>query len=200
MSSSGAGPKKPQSPFVSSRTRRYVLRPRRHPNGWKLEITDATDQSLLEITSRSTSPIRYHIESTNSTDSELLVIKPANIGDVIRYSLMKADYEQLSLNFTISSPRVSLRNHNRNIIAHFTPLTPYIILLRTTTSLVARLRIKQSPNLLGFVFQCETTPETKWLHGVMLFSIAYIVAWTSNTHLRSKDFEGEKVAENAASP
>jgi hypothetical protein len=101
-------------------------------------------------------------------------IKSTTIEDVSRYTLFKGNQEQLSIRSSTNSPVVLLRNQQRKTIARFSPLSPEVVLLRTHTASVARLRFKKKPAPLHFQVECKTEADLQWLYAIILYSIAQI--------------------------
>lgn len=158
------------------RTQKYVLHPSLHPHGWKLEVRESTGNLLYEILRHPTQPIQFKLQSPKSQTNNLLKIKTRTIGDVLRYSLFEGKQEQLSLRLIPNAPVVLLRNQERKTIARFSPLRPDVVILRTPTASVARLRFKEKPSPLHFQIECETVAGEEWFYAIILYTVARIEA------------------------
>lgn len=188
--------KQVDSSKTKQRTKQYILRPKLHPSGWKLQVQTASGQTLLQITRRSTTPPRYLAQAFPPFEIEPFVIKAMTIGEVQRYSLLEAGHEVLSIRQAASPPVVLLRDAQRQIVARFTPISPEVILLRTDAVSVGRLRFKEMPGEFGFITDCSTIAELRWLQGVILYVIArleekMVVPLTDAAELEEEDVEPE---------
>lgn len=181
MSHTEKSVKHPDSSKTSQRTEQYVLRPKLHPGGWKLQVQNSSGQTILQITRRSTTPPRYNARIFPPYEIEPFVIKSMTIGDVQRYSLIENGHEALSIRRVTSSQVVLLRDAQRQVVARFTPISSEIILLRTDTTSVGRLRFKETPGVFGFIADCSTVAELRWLHAVILYVIARLEEKTAVT-------------------
>ncbi len=174
MSRSGEPVKTTKSSQDSQRSQHYVLKPSLHPHGWKLEVREGKGHLLYEITRLPTQPIRYRLKSPKPTIRNLLKIKTLTIEDVTRYSLVNGTEEQLSIRATPNASVVLLRNQERKTIARFSPLNPEVVILRTPTRSIARLRFKEKPSPLHFQVESEATAGLQWLHAIILYTVARI--------------------------
>jgi hypothetical protein len=156
------------------RTQRYILKPALHPNGWKLEVMEGTGTLLFTVLSHPTTPPHFKLLPANQQKTHPLRIKVHSIRDVRRYTLLKDKQELVSLLQTPNSPLVSVRNHQRETIARFSPLSPEIVLLRAIPSSVARLRVKERPEPLRYQIEAKAQPGDQWLHAIILYAIARI--------------------------
>ena len=176
MSHSGEPAKTTKSSQDSQRSHHYVLKPSLHLHGWKLEVRADTGHLLYEITRLPTQPIRYRLKSPEQTTGNPLKIKTLTIDDVTRYSLVDGAKELLSIRATPTTSMVLLRDQERKTIARFSPLNPEVVILRTPTTSIARLRFKEKPAPLHFQVESEAIKGLQWLHAVILYTVARIEA------------------------
>jgi hypothetical protein len=158
----------------AQRTQHYVLQPSLHPHGWKLEVKEGTGPLLYTIFRRPTTPPTFKVHSSKPSKAESLRIKSKLMEDVVHYTLLEGTQEQLSIRTISNSPLVSVRDQQRKTIARFSPISPEIVLLRTHTGSVARLRIKERAAPLKVQIECEAKPGVEWLYAIILYIIARI--------------------------
>lgn len=174
MSSFDEHVKDTKSSTVPQRTRHYHLKPKFHPHGWKLEIKEGKGPIVLEVDRLPTTVPHYKLHSHKSPKMIPLKIKSTTIEDVIRYTLFEGNQEQMSIQWAFNSSVVLLRNQQRKTIARFLPITTEIVLLRTPTGSVARLRFKEKPAPVHYQIECEAQIGLQWLYAIVLYSIARI--------------------------
>jgi hypothetical protein len=123
-------------------------------------------------------------------------MKAMAIGKVQRYSLIEAGHEVLSIRQAASPQVVLLRDVQRQIVARFTTISPEVILLRTDAISVGRLRFKEMPGAFGFIVDCSTVAELRWLQGIILYVIArleekMVAPLTDDEELEEEDVDPE---------
>jgi hypothetical protein len=174
MARSDESVKSSQSSKNFQRTKRYILKPALHPNGWKLEVTEGTGALLFTVLSHPTIPPHFKLHPAHQQKTHPMRIKFHAVKDVRRYTLLKDKQELLSILQTPHHPLVSVRNPQRETIARFSLLSSEIVLLRAIPGSVARLRIKERPEPLRFQIETEAQPGDQWLHAIILYAIALI--------------------------
>jgi hypothetical protein len=184
---------------VSERTRNYILKPILHPNGWKLEVQEKKNGTLLfTVIKHPTTPPQFKLVPTNESKDGPLRIRATAVRDVLRYTLFKDKQETLSILQALNSPLVSVRNQQRETIARFSTLSPEIVLLRVIRGSVARLRLKEKPEPFGFQIECEVQPGDQWIYAIILYAVARIESYEPVSGLaeeteQDKDVTGENV-------
>jgi len=150
---------------------RYIIKPRPHPSGFALHVEDTQNNLVYRINSRVTYQQRYLIKLP---DDSLLEIKPILLGTTRRYKLLENGAELLSIHQGSSSGEFFLRDSKRKIIAHFIPITSMKILLRSTTSVVARISLLEYPPPRGFHIICDVNNNNQWVYAVLMYTVASI--------------------------
>jgi hypothetical protein len=95
---------------------------------------------------------------------------------VLRYTLTEGDDELLSIHSVLNSPSVRLQNEHRQTIARFSTFSQEIVIIRTPTASVARLKFKEKPAPLKFQVSCTAEAGLQWLYAIILYTIARIEA------------------------
>ncbi len=197
MSKSDESEKATTPSQTSLRTHHYLLKPSLHPHGWKLEVRDGSGSPLYEVTKHPTTPIHYKLRPIKTPDSTPMKIKSAYIGHVLRYTLIKGDNELLSIHSVLNSPLVRIRNEQRQTIARFSALSQDLVIIRTPTALVARLKFKEKPTPLNFQVNCTAEAGLQWLYAIMLYTVARIEAEDATPLPEIDELHGEEETENA---
>ncbi len=200
MSHADKSVKQGESLKTEKLTEQYVLRPKLHPDGWKLLVQNASGQTLIQIIRRSTTPPRYHAQPIPPFEIKPFVIKAMTIREVRRYSIIANGHETLSIRQTASPQVVLLRDAQRQIVARFTPISPEIIILRTDATSVGRIRFKDTPGTIGFIAVCNTFAELRWLQGVMLYVIAQLEEKMATPLIESPELEESNAEPEAEAP
>jgi len=189
MSHSDKSVKQGPSLEADQRTEQYILRAKLHPSGWKLLLQKTSGHTLLQITRRSTTPPRYLAKTFPPFEIKPFVIKALTVGEVQRYSLIANGHDALSIRQAASPQVVLLQDAQRQTIARFTPISPEIILLRTDTTSVGRIRSKDTPGAFGFITFCSTVAELRWLHGVILYVITKLEEKLAKPFIETSELE-----------
>jgi hypothetical protein len=161
---------------TSQRTHHYILKPSLHPHGWKIEVRGGSGTLLYEVTKHPTTPIHYKLRPIKKPKSTPMKIKSAYIGHVLRYTLIEGDIERLSILSVLNSPSVLLHNDQHQTIARFSTISQEIVIIRTPTASVARLKFKEKPAPLNFQVNCTAEAGLQWLYAIILYSVARIEA------------------------
>jgi hypothetical protein len=161
---------------TSQRTHHYILKPSLHPHGWKITVRDGSGTLLYEVLRHPTTPIQYKLHSGKKPESTPLTIKSAYIGHVLRYTLIKGDDALLSIHLVVNPPSVRLQNEQRQTIARFSIISQEIVIIRTPTASVARLKFKKKPAPLNFQVNCTAEEGLQWLFAIILYTVACIEA------------------------
>lgn len=93
------------------------------------------------------------------------------IGSEVRYTLFDEGLEHLSLLQASSSAEFLLRDANRRIVARFKPLGPGLFVLRTPSTVVARLRLTEYAAPAGLRVDCDAEEGLEWLLAVLLYAV-----------------------------
>ncbi|MFX1299370.1 MAG: hypothetical protein ACFFAL_03495 [Promethearchaeota archaeon] len=200
MSHSDKSVKQGTSSKADQRIEQYVLRPKPHPSGWKLLIQKTSGHTLLQITRRSTIPPRYLAKAFPPFEIQPFVIKVLTIGEVQRYSIIANGHDILSIRQATSPQVALLQDAQRQTIARFTPISPEIILLRTDTTSVGRIRFKDTPSAFGFIAFCNTGVELRWLHGVILYVITKLEEKIAKPFIETPELEESNAEPEADAP
>lgn len=185
---------------TGQRTAQYFLRPKLHPSGWKLLIQNASEQTLLQIKRRSTTPPRYLAQTFPPFEIKPFFIKTLTVGEVQRYLIIANGHETLSIRQAASPQVVLLRDAQRQIVAQFTSISPEIILLRTDTTSVGRIRFKDTPGAFGFIAVCNIVPELPWLQGIILYVVAQLEEKTITPLIKTPELEESNAEPETEAP
>jgi hypothetical protein len=93
------------------------------------------------------------------------------IGSEARYTLFDEGLEHLSLLQASSSAEFLLRDANRRVVARFKSLGPGLVVLRTPSTVVARLRLTEYAEPAGLRVDCDAEEELEWLLAVLLYAV-----------------------------
>ena len=93
------------------------------------------------------------------------------VGSETRYTLFDEGLEHLSLLQVSSSPEFLLRDANRRVVARFRPLGPGLVVLRTPSTVVARLRLTEYGAPAGLRVDCDAEGGLEWLLAVLLYAV-----------------------------
>ena len=159
---------------TSQRTHHYVLKPTLHPHGWKLVINDGSGTLLYEVTRHPTTPVHYKLRASKTPKSTPLKIKSVKIGHVLRYTLTEGDDELLSIYLGLNAPSVRVQDKQRQTIARFSNINEEIVMLRTPTASVARIKFKEKPAPLNVQVNCTAEGDLQWLYAIILYTVARI--------------------------
>ena len=98
------------------------------------------------------------------------------IGPVLRYTLTEGDDELLSILSVLNAPSVRVQDKHRQTIARFTSMSQEIVILRTPTASVARIKFKEKPAPLNFQVNCTAEGGLPWLYAIILYTVSRIEA------------------------
>lgn len=93
------------------------------------------------------------------------------IGLAARYTLSDGGLEHLSLLQASSSAEFVLRDGKRRPIARFKPLGPGMVVLRTPSAVIARLRLTEHAAPAGLRVDCDVEDGSEWLLAVLLYAV-----------------------------
>lgn len=196
MSQSDESGRVPTPSQTSPRTHYYILKPSLHPHRWKIEVRDGSGTLLYGVTRHPTTPLHYKLRSKKKPKSAPLKIKTAYIGQVLRYTLTDGNDELLSIHSVLDSPSVRLQNAQRQTIARFSTISQELVIIRTPTASVARLKFKEKPSPLNFQVSCTAEAGLQWLYAIILYTVARIEAVDATPLPEEDELTEEEEAEN----
>ena len=115
---------------------------------------------------------------------------------MLRYTLSNGNDELLSIHSVLDSPSVRLQNAQRQTIARFSIISQELVIIRTPTASVARLKFKEKPSPLNFQVSCTAEADLQWLYAIILYTVARIEAVDATPLPEEDELTEEEEAEN----
>jgi len=158
---------------LASTLKRYTVRQRPSPGKVELRVEGAQGQQVFRIIRRPSHPPRYLLIPTSDEETQLLV-RPMKIPIANRYTLTQEETTLLTLQRILTVEGYRLRDGQRRLLGRFVPVNPSLTILRTPTTITARIRLLPAPPPLRVHALCDVAPQHPWLLATLLYLIALI--------------------------